>query len=172
MCVQIQTLNVDTQEDAKMYMTGFTIFVLVQNLTSHVRFFSLSPFSPSVCFAFEFWCGRRRSSFPSLTFATVVRGYLVMTGTTWVSFRTLPMCLQVKTLSHFPFNVGLVSILTLDNWSVFNNIVPGSEVSISHHWIIMRFHRSVQLMIVRLSLISSNFLIIQCHHSPKLNRIL
>ena len=37
-----------------------------------------------------------------------------MTETTWVSFRTLSMCLPLKTLSHFPFKIGLLSFF--DSW--------------------------------------------------------
>ena len=45
---------------------------------------------------------RRRSSFTSLTTATVARVLRVMTETAWVSFGTLPMCLPLKTLSLSP----------------------------------------------------------------------
>ena len=50
-----------------------------------------------------------------------------------------------KTPSHFALNVGLVSFLTLGDSSPFHNLVPGSEVSSSHHLINMKFHSSLQL---------------------------
>ena len=48
-------------------------------------------------------CRRRRSSFSSLTLATVSRGLDVMTETTWVSFGTLSLWLPLKTLSRLEF---------------------------------------------------------------------
>ena len=77
--------------------------------------------SPSI-FAFKLVCGRRRSSFSSLGSATVSRSNCVMTETSWVSFGTVSMCLPLKTLSHFPLNVGFLSFLTLGDWSSFHNI--------------------------------------------------
>ena len=50
-----------------------------------------------------------------------------------------------KTPSHFALNVGLVSFLTLGDSSPFHNLVPGSEVSSSHHLINVKFHSSLQL---------------------------
>ena len=85
--------------------------------------------SPSVCYAFEWDAGEDDRLFRLLT-----------SETTKVSFGTLSMCLPLKTLSHFPLNVGFVSSLTLRNWSSFHNIVPGPEVSSSHHLINMKFH--------------------------------
>ena len=88
-----------------------------------------------------------------------------MTETTAVSIGTLHMCLPLKTLSHFPLNAGFVSFLTLGNLSSFHNIVSDSEVSISHHLIIVKFHCSFELLIIRYPIVSCNFLIIQGHQS-------
>ena len=105
----------------------FTIFVSAQNLTSFVRaFISVAVLTVRLCL--RIWCGRRRSSFSSLITATVARSYCVITETAWVSFGTLSMCLPLKTLSHFPLNVGFLSFLTLSDWSPFHNIVPDPEV--------------------------------------------
>ena len=66
---------------------------------------------------------------------------------------------------HFPLNVGFVSFLTLGNWSSFHNISSDSEVSISLHLITMKSLRSFEFLIVRCSIVSSNFLIMQDHQS-------
>ena len=50
-----------------------------------------------------------------------------------------------KTPSHFALNAGLVSFLTLGDSSPFHNLVPGSEVSSSHHLVNVKFHSSLQL---------------------------
>ena len=44
---------------------------------------------------------------------------LCMTEITWVSFGTLSMCLPLKTLFHFPLNVGFLSFLTLGDLILF-----------------------------------------------------
>ena len=93
-------------------------------------------------FCLRMGCGRRRSPFSSLAFTLASRGQRVTTETAWVSFGTLSMCFPLKTLSHLPLNVGFVSFLTLGNWSSFHTIVSDSEISISHHLIIMKFNFS------------------------------
>ena len=92
-------------------------------------------------FCLRMGCRRRRSSFSSPTLATVSRGLCVVTETTWVCFQTVSLGLPLKSLSHFPRNVGFFSFLTLGYWSSFHNFAPNSEISSSHHLIILKFYR-------------------------------
>ena len=64
-------------------------------------------------FSLRMGCGRRRSSFSSLTSYSVSRVQCIMTVTIWVSFRTLSLCFPLKTFSLFPFNVNFLSIFWL-----------------------------------------------------------
>ena len=92
-------------------------------------------FSCFVSLGLQIWCGRRRSSFSSLTIVHVSLYQFVTTATAWVSFWPLSMCLPLKTLSHFPLNVGFLSLLTLGDCSTLHNFASDSEVSSSHHLI-------------------------------------
>ena len=119
-----QTYNSDVREDAKTYMT---VFFFLQFLCRQIIELLLSEpsslfFTVGLCL--RIWCGRRRSSFSSLTFHPVARGYFVMTETARVSVGTLSMCFPLITLSHFHLNVGFLSFLTLGDWSSFHNFEP------------------------------------------------
>ena len=70
-----------------------------------------------------------------------------MTETTWISCGALSMCLPLKTLS-LSSHRRLCFLLTLGNWSSFYSFVSDSEVSISHHMIIMKFRCGVQSMMI------------------------
>ena len=99
-------------------------------------------FSPLVRLDLRIECGRKRSSFSSLTTVQVSLNLFVMAETTWASFRTLSMCFPLNTLSHFALHGGFLSFLTLGDWSSFHNFASDSEVSSSHHLINMKFYRS------------------------------
>ena len=71
-------------------------------------------FSHFVSLGLRIWCGRRQSSFSSLTTVQVSLNLFVMTETTWASFRTLSMCFPLNTLSHFALH-GELSFL-FDSW--------------------------------------------------------
>ena len=129
-------------------------------------------FSHFVSLGLRIWCGRRRSSFSSLTTAQVSLNLFVMTETTWASFRTLSMCFPLNTLSHFPLYVGFLSFLTLGDWSSFHNFASDSEVSSSHHLINMMFYRCLPSWTTCLSIVSNGFLTVQRHDGLKLNKSL
>ena len=143
------TSSFDTREDAKhLHDRCFCNFCKLHGVLQ-----SLSSLLPHVFEDFltlqsnlglRIWCGRRRSFFSSLTTFQVSSYQSVMTETTWVSFWTLSMCLPLKTLSHFPLNVGFLSFLTLCDCSSFHNLVPNPEVSSSHHLINMKWMQSLK----------------------------
>ena len=148
--ILFQTCNSDTREDAKTYMT----------------FFSLSPHE--FCFLLPDPCEDVCPS-PSVLFCLwrpVSRSLDVMTETAWISFGTLSVRLPLETLSYCPLNASSFSFLTLGDWSSFHNIAPDPEVLSSHNLINMKFYRCLQFVIVRL-LGSGRFLIVQWHHSLK-----
>ena len=128
-------------------------------------------FSLAVSLGLRTWCKRRRLSFSSVTPATVSCGW-VMVETAWVSFGTLSTCLQLKTPSHFPLNVNFVTFLTHGHNSSFHNFVPDTGISSSHHLINMKFYSCLPSWIIRLSIVSSSFLIVQSQYSLKQNRVL
>ena len=122
-------------------MTGFyRIWIGKRNVAPFIfrsfliRLVPLRIFVPVSLLCLRNGWKRRRSSFSSLASATASRGHCVMTETTWVSFGTFSMYLPLKTLSHFPLNVGFL-FLTAGDCSSFHNIVPNPEVSSSHHLI-------------------------------------
>ena len=85
----------------------------------------------------------------------------------WKSVRVLS---TQKTPHHFPLNIGFVSFWLLVTELLSTTSIRALKIPVSHHVIDMKFHCSFQLMIVRL-LGSRRFLIVQCHHDLKLNRI-
>ena len=142
-------INSHTREDARIYMTDLYRIWIGMEFHSYLSSFPVYCLIPVGIFVprrqsvlTSKGCGRRRSPFSSLAFTLACRGQRVTTETAWVSFGTLSMCFPLKTLSHLPLNVGFVSFLTLGNCSSFHNIVSDSEISISHHLIIMKFNFS------------------------------
>ena len=124
-------------------------------------------------FCLRMGCRRRRSSFLSLSFATVSRD-------SWMSWLKLhepplehcPCAFHWKHSPTFFSTWAFFPFLTLGDWSPFHNIALDSEVSSSHHLINMKFlQMSFYLLIVRL-LGSRRFLIILSHYSLKLSRVL
>ena len=118
-------------------------------------------FSHFVSLGLRIWCGRRQSSFSSLTTVQVSLNLFVMTETTWASFRTLSMCFPLNTLSHFALHGGFLSCLTLGDWFSFHNVASDSEVSSSHHLINMKFYRCLPSWTTCLSIDSNGFLTVQ-----------
>ena len=137
-CIQSQTCSFCHTEDAKFYMTCFFKFwVGMESRSSYLKSFPLRCLILLMVFV------PRRQSLPSnwmrenmiILFVSDQRHCFqrqcVMTETTWGSFGTLSMCRPLKTLLHFPHNVGFVSFSTLGDWSSSHHIVPNPEVSSS-----------------------------------------
>ena len=139
-------------------------FLLSEELSSSLpdSFDGFCP-SPSV-FAFELDAVEDDRPFSSLTSATVSRGN--------VSWLRLHEARALKTVSHFPLNLGFVSFLTLGDCSSSHNFVMDSEVSSSHHLTNMKFYSCPQSWITRLSIVSNSYKVVQSQNSLKLNRVL
>ena len=111
-----KTCNSDTREDARIHMTVF----FFTEFESAWNFTCLSSFPVYCPIPVRIFAPRRQSVLPSsglwektivflsLTFATVSRDPWIMTESAWVSFRTLSMCLPLKTLSHYALNASFV----------------------------------------------------------------
>ena len=118
MRIRIQTCSFETREDTNIYSTFFNFRISTESEFFVRAFISVAFFTVSLCL--RSWCRWRRSSFSSLTTATVARCYFVMTETAWVFFGTLSICLPLKTLFHLPFKRRLSFIfdsLVTDNLS-------------------------------------------------------
>ena len=159
----------------RTYMTGF-----LQNLNRHgISLFCLKSFPLCCLIPSRIFVPRRKSVLPS-------NGMREKTIVLFVSdlrhcFQRLPChdwnCMSLLwKIVHVPSTENTLplssqrrlSFLTLCDWSSFHNIAPDPEVSSSHHLMNMKFYSCLQFWIVRLSFVSSRFLIIQSQHSLKL----
>ena len=115
--------------------------IFFKNYDVFVRIFSsMSPF-PSVCFAFEWDAGEDDRPFR----LWLVPLFPEATKGSWLKLQESPLehcsCAFHWKHSHL-LKEGFVSILTLGDWTLFQNTFPESKASDSHHLINMKFHCS------------------------------
>ena len=122
----------------------YNYYIDTESHFSCQNFPSLSPFSPSVCLAFERDAGEVDRPFRLWLLALFPEA-----RESWLKQHESPLehcpCAFHWKHSYFPLNIGVVSFLTLGDWTPFHKIVPGFEIQISRHLINMKFHRSPQL---------------------------
>ena len=140
-CIHSETCSFDTLEDADIYMTGFYNFCIGTE-------------SDFFCQRFHLCClFHRQSLLREKTIVLFVSDHchccqrLLCHDWNYMSLLWnivhLPST-KKHSLSHFPLQVGFLSLLTLGDCSSFHNFVPNPEVSTSHHLTNLKFYRCLQ----------------------------
>ena len=125
-CIRFKPYNEGTRKGVNNYMTDSYFFfppeeISVRNSvscsrrTSPLRTYLFERISQSVyVFAFE----TEEDDYLSCLWSRLLPRRQILIETTWVFLRTLSNCLLLKTLLHFPVNVGFLSFLTHGDWSL------------------------------------------------------